>query len=104
MPTMPTLCCRQADEDNQSPEKAKCAKFCCRKADRQDPAGAKRQKQQPQSDAQTDMQFGKMDMGTAGQSGTQHKKKKKPSKEQLLQEAVQKQTADGAAEPQVVAQ
>ena len=76
--------------------------MCCRKADGQDPAGGKRQKQQPQTDAQTDLQFGKMDMGQSAQLGTQHKKKK-PSKEQLLQEAVQKQkqTADGGSEPQV---
>ena len=61
---------------------------CCRKPDDADQAGSKRQKQ---ADPQADLQFGRLDMGQAGQLGKQQPRKKKPSKEQLLQDALQKQ-------------
>jgi len=41
-------------------------------------------------------------MGQTGQLGKQQPKKKKPSKEQLLQDALQKQKSDTSAETQVL--
>lgn len=60
----------------------------CRKPDDADQAGSKRQKH---ADAPADLQFGRLEMGVTGQLGKQEPKKKKPSKEQLLQDALQKQ-------------
>ncbi len=48
------------------------------------------------------MQFGRLEMGQTGQLGKQQPKKKKPSKEQLLQDALQKQKSDTSAETQVL--
>lgn len=67
----------------------------CRKTEEQEPSNSKRPKQQQDStDAQADFQFGKVEVGQGGLLGgrqQQKGKRKKPTKEQLLQEAVQKQ-------------
>ena len=64
----------------------------CRKANDQEQAGSKKQKP-PGSAAeeQPDLQFGRVEVGQTWGGTSKHQKKKKPSKEQLLQEAVQKQ-------------
>lgn len=63
-----------------------------RQADDQDHGGVKRQKQAAaKADQQGELQFGRVEMGQTGQLSKQQNKKKKPTKEQLLQEAVQKQ-------------
>ena len=67
----------------------------CRKADDQEPGSGKRPKQQQDStDNQADFQFGKVEVGQGGLLGSRQQqkgKRKRPTKEQLLQEAVQKQ-------------
>lgn len=67
----------------------------CRKAVDQEPGSGKRSKQQQDStDNQADFQFGKVEVGQGGALGARQQqkgKRKKPTKEQLLQEAVQKQ-------------
>ena len=56
------------------------------------------------ADTQPDLQFGRLDMGQNGQLGKQPHKKRKASKEQLLQEALQrqKQKAEHPADTQVL--
>lgn len=66
----------------------------CRKTEEQEPSNSKRPKQQDSTDAHADFQFGKVEVGQGGLLGgrqQQKGKRKKPTKEQLLQEAVQKQ-------------
>lgn len=67
--------------------------FSCRKANDSAQAGSKKQKMFSKSgvDEQADLQFGRVEVGQAHGPSTKRQKKKKPSKEQLLQEAVQKQ-------------
>jgi hypothetical protein len=67
-------------------------------------SGGKRQRQTGKDEQQADLQFGRLEMGQTGQLGKQQPKKKKPSKEQLLQEALQKQKqkSDTSAETQVL--
>ena len=89
--------------DNR-PDKVSCfAALCCRKGDDAEHAGSKRQKPAANADQPADLQFGRLEMSQTGQLGKQQPKKKKASKEQLLQEALQKQKQknDGAADFQV---
>lgn len=64
-----------------------------RKADGAEQVGSKRQKPSNKAgvDEQADLQFGRVEVGQTHGPSTKRQKKKKPSKEQLLQEAVQKQ-------------
>ena len=77
----------------------------CRKADGSEQAGSKKQKTSSKTgvDEQTDLQFGRVEVGQARGPSTKRQQKKKPSKEQLLQEAVQKQQqkADDVEDPKV---
>ena len=75
-------------------------KPCCRKSEDGEQSGGKRQRQTGKDEQQADLQFGRLEMG---QTGKQQPKKKKPSKEQLLQDALQKQKqkSDISAETQV---
>jgi len=75
---------------------------CCRKSDDAEQSGGKRQRQAGKDEQQADLQFGRLEMGQTGQLGKQQPKKKKPSKEQLLQDALQKQKSDTSAETQVL--
>ncbi|KAL3154963.1 hypothetical protein ABBQ38_011491 [Trebouxia sp. C0009 RCD-2024] len=74
-----------------------------RKADESGQAGGKKQKISSKSglDEQADVQFGRVEVGQGHGPSTKRQKKKKPSKEQLLQEAVQKQQhkADDVEDP-----
>ena len=77
---------------------------CCRKADDQEQAGSKKQKASLSAAAeQSDLQFGRVELGQGAGAAGRQQKKKKPTKEQLLQEAVQKQQqrADGSADLKV---
>ena len=78
----------------------------CRKADGSEQAGSKKQKPSSKAgeDEQADLQFGQVEMGQTHGAATKRSKKKKPSKEQLLQEAVQKQQqkADGIGNAKVL--
>lgn len=78
----------------------------CRKADESGQAGGKKQKISSKSglDEQADVQFGRVEVGQGHGPSTKRQKKKKPSKEQLLQEAVQKQQhkADDVEDPKVI--
>ena len=78
----------------------------CRKADGSEQAGNKKQKPSSKAgeDEQADLQFGRVEMGQTHGAVSKQPKKKKPSKEQLLQEAVQKQQqkADGIADAKVL--
>lgn len=77
----------------------------CRKADGAEQVGSKRQKPSNKAgvDEQADLQFGRVEVGQTHGPSTKRQKKKKPSKEQLLQEAVQKQQqkADDFENPKV---
>lgn len=77
---------------------------CCRKSDDAEQSGGKRQRQAGKDEQQADLQFGRLEMGQTSQLGKQQPKKKKPSKEQLLQDALQKQKQKGdvSAETQVL--
>jgi hypothetical protein len=77
---------------------------CCRKSDDAGQSNGKRQRQSGKDEQQADLQYGRLEMGQTGQLGKQQPKKKKPSKEQLLQDALQKQKqkSDMSAETQVL--
>ena len=68
---------------------------CCRKSEDAEQSGGKRQRQTGKDEQQADLQFGRLEMGQTGQLGKQQPKKKKASKEQLLQDALQKQKQKG---------
>ena len=78
----------------------------CRKANGPEQAGSKKQKPYSKTgeDEQADLQFGRMEVGQSRANASQRPKKKKPSKEQLLQDAVQKQQqkADGVGDAKVL--
>lgn len=66
---------------------------CCRKASGPEQPGSKKQKpsSMAEEEEQADLQFGRVEVGQTHGASTKRPKKKKASKEQLLQEAVQKQ-------------